>query len=421
MSETASAVSTGTPSVQVDKVVGVGGGTFTLDKNDMRAVCVGACVLASGGGGSYQVSRKIIQQGVAEDAVVTAVPYTALQDGAWAAVSANMGSPSALFQTTNPFAPANAFGALEEWCAAQPDDSRFSGFSGFSAVVPVEVGAINSASPLTTAAQMNRVIVDADGAGRSIPTLPLTQYARNIPLYPNVIASESQPGQHFNTAQVNVPHEAGAELAIIGLVLSTPFGGIAGLAIYPLQAMDWAAAPPVAGTLYDALRIGRAVQQTEGPARAEAVVSYLTTERPDGPRAARVVFRGRITQMTQAEGGTDVGYIVLHGSAPDESAHVDLWIYNQNENIFCQRSDQSGPLIMGPDSLCYVPDTGDVFDNSDLWNLYQADPATIPEVSIVAIDAPGVVKDNAGLLQAWASERAQFGYSGPYVQPWLDA
>lgn len=393
-------------------------GEFPLDRDDMRAACVGACVLASGGGGSYQVAKQIIELGVPENARVTAVAQTSLPPEAWATVAANMGSPGALFRTANPHAPTNATKALAEWCESQPAGSRFAGFRGFAAVVPVEVGAINTASPLAAAAQLDLLVVDADGAGRSIPTLPLTAFARNVPLFPNVVASESPRGSRFNTGQVRVDGEAEAEEAIIGMVMTPPFGGIAGLAIYALQGKDLARTPLVRGTLRDALEIGRRVLASTGRDRAEAVVRYLTMERPDGPRLARIVFSGRVTAMTQAQGGTDIGSIVLRGTAPGAAGPLDLWIYNQNENIFCQRSDQTTPLVMGPDSLCYVPAEGEVFDNSDLWNLYQKDAASIPEVFVVAIDAAAAVKSNRPLLDAWTPERAQFGYAGPYVQPW---
>jgi len=34
--------------------------------------------------------------------------------------------------------------------------------------------------------------------------------------------------------------------------------------------------------------------------------------------------------------------------------------------------------------------------------------------------APTVVTSNATLLASWQTMRAQLGYAGPYVQPWLD-
>lgn len=410
--------------VPVQKVFAPGGSKFRLDKEDMLDACAGACILASGGGGSYQVSLKIVEEGVGAHDVAQAIPPGALPAKSWAAVSANMGSPDALFKTANPHAAANAFRALQDWCRTQPRGSRFSGFKEFAACIPVEVGAINTASPLTTAVQMKIPVVDADGAGRSIPTLPLTTYAREIPFFPNYVASEAPPGKPYNTGQIDIRAtkavEEAAEEAIIGLVMTPPFAGIAGLAVYAQQGSDLEKHPPVPGTLYDALQIGSAVKSRTGKARAQAVVDYLTSaKRPGGPRRAAVVFRGRVKQMVQAEGGTDIGSIVLHGRANGDTKDVDLWIFNQNENIFCARSDQEGPLVMGPDSICYVPAEGDVFDNSDLWKLWQSSPKKIPEVFVVAVAAPQQVTANDELLKAWQAERAQFGYPGPFAQPWL--
>lgn len=389
-----------------------------LDKNGMKLVNIGACVLASGGGGSYLVSNKIIDDGVPDDAVVQVLEVQDIAGDEWIAVSANMGSPDALFKTANPHAPKNAFIALQQWCQRTGKSfyPAYKDFERFNFVLPIEIGAINAASPLTVAAQLQIPIINADGAGRSIPTLPLTTFAGNgIPLFPNYVASEAPPGSKFNTGQVNVPDEKNLEQAIIGLVMTEPFGGIAGLAIYAMNGQTLNDKPPVSGTLIDALEIGYIYQSTEGEQRAYSIVEYLN-QGAAKPRKAKPIFHGYITQMVQAEGGTDVGQIVV--SAADESG-TELWIYNQNENIFASLNTQGEPYIMGPDSICYVPASGEMFDNSDLWNIYQQPGYKPIEVYIVGIDAPDVVKDNSKLMANWQAVRSQFGYSGPYTQNWL--
>lgn len=387
-----------------------------LDKNDMKLVNIGACVLASGGGGSYIVSNKIIDDGVPDDAVVEVLEVREIAGDQWIAVSANMGSPDALFKTANPHAPKNAFIALQEWCQRTGKSfyPGYENFERFNFVLPIEIGAINAASPLTVAAQLHIPIINADGAGRSIPTLPLTTFAGSIPLFPNYVASEAPPGSKLNTGQVNVPDENTLEQAIIGLVMTEPFGGIAGLAIYAMNGQTLNDNPPVSGTLIDALIIGSIYQSTEGKERADRIVEYLNGAAQ--PRKTKQIFHGYITQMVEAEGGTDIGQIVV--SAADQSA-TDLWIYNQNENIFASLNTQGEPYIMGPDSICYVPASGDMFDNSDLWNMYQQPGYQPIEVYILGIDAPDVVKDNAKLMANWQPVRSQFGYSGPYTQNWL--
>jgi hypothetical protein len=175
------------------------------------------------------------------------------------------------------------------------------------------------------------------------------------------------------------------------------------------------AKPPVSGTLIDALRIGFIYNSFDGQHRADHIVEYLNVSAAK-PRNARQIFHGHITHMVEAEGGTDIGQIVV--SAADQSG-TELSIYNQNENIFASLNTQGEPYIMGPDSICYVRAFGEMFDNSDLWNMYQKPGYEPIEVYIVGIDAPDVVKHHPQLMANWQAVRSQFGYSGPYTQNWL--
>ena len=408
-----------------------GSDLFTVDKKDMTTLVSGACVLASGGGGSFQVACEIIDQGIGADDRVSVISLDELAqhpDG-WLATSANMGAPDALFRTTNPHAPANAFRAMEsELHMMRGADPRFAHFppQGFSWVLPIEVGAINSASPLTVAAQLDHerqgglAVIDADGAGRSIPTLSLTVFAANaISAHPAVVASEGMhasasgggmPG--YNTGVIRVDNETAAEEAIIGLVMSAPFGGIAGMSMYPLTASGLLQrTPPVGGTLSLALAIGRVLESCDGAERAAGVVSCIR----NAGRASAVIWHGRVCEVVQAEGGVDVGRIVLDDAG---GSGARLTIYNENENVFAIRSDQDMPCVMGPDSICYVT-VGNAplaVDNSDLNRLYQQAPDTRLELFIVAVEA-AVEMRNSVIISNFCAVNRSLGYAGKYV-PW---
>lgn len=404
---------------------------FTIDKKEMTTLVAGACVLASGGGGSFQVACEIIDQGIGADDRVRVVSLAELAqhpDG-WLATSANMGAPDALFKTTNPHAPANAFRAMEtELRMLRGMDPRFSHFppQGFSWVLPIEVGAINSASPLTVAAQFSRgrerelAVIDADGAGRSIPTLSLTVFAANaIHAHPAVVASEGVhtpasgedlPG--YNMGVIRVNNETAAEEAIIGLVMSAPFAGIAGMSMYPLTASGLLQrTPPVGGTLSLALAIGRVLESCDGAERAARVVACIR----NAGRASAVIWHGRVCEVVQAEGGVDVGRIVLDNA---DGSGTRLTIYNENENVFAIRSDQDTPCVMGPDSICYVTagNAPRAIDNSDLNRLYQQTPDTRLELFIVAVEA-AVEMRNSVIINNFAAVNRSLGYAGVYV-PW---
>lgn len=406
---------------------------FTLDKKDMKTLVAGACVLASGGGGSFQVACEIIDQGIGADDQVNVVSLGELAQhpDSWLATSANMGAPDALFKTTNPHAPANAFRAMEaELRMMREIAPHFANFpsEGFSWVLPIEVGAINSASPLTVAAQLSRerqgglAVIDADGAGRSIPTLSLTVFAANaIPAHPAVVASEGArvsasraglPG--YNTGVIRVDNETAAEEAIIGLVMTTPFGGIAGMSMYPLTASGLLRrTPPVSGTLSLALAIGRVLESCDGAERAAGVVTCIR----NAGRASAVIWHGRVCEVVQAEGGVDVGRIVLDDA---DGSGARLTIYNENENVFAIRSDQDMPCVIGPDSICYVT-VGNAplaIDNSDLNRLYQQAPDTRLELFIVAVEAAAEMR-NSVIINNFAAVNRSLGYAGKYV-PWSE-
>ena len=75
----------------------------------------------------------------------------------------------------------------------------------------------------------------------------------------------------------------------------------------------------------------------------------------------------------------------------------------------------------GPDSICYVPAAADqeIFDNSDLWQLFQQSSYRPMEVYVLAIEASAAVLQSATLMEGWRATRAERGYAGPFLQRWL--
>jgi DUF917 family protein len=389
---------------------------YRLNRDQMHDVAIGACILASGGGGSYQAAKRLLDKGVPAGAGATVVDTAEVGDASWLCVCAQMGAPSAAFRTVNEFAAGNAFDSFQKHL--RQTHPEYPGAFGY--VLPVEVGAINSITPLTVAVQRHIPVIDADGAGRSIPTLPLLVYAAHgIPLYPNCIASNStQLGGPYHAASLHVDGdqpETLAENAFLSVLLSAPFGGIAGLAAYAMDGRTLRQKPPALGSLTLALEIGERYRQGGARDRALALATHITR----AGRACKEVFHGYVTEMAQATGGTDVGHIVVSERA--DGTGTQLWIYNQNENIYACHSELSAPLVMGPDSISYIPAATDqeVFDNSDLWQIFQQPSYRPIEVHVLGVEAPAVVLQSAKLMRSWHATRAERGYAGPFLQRWL--
>ena len=390
--------------------------TYQLNRDQMQDVAIGACILGAGGGGSYQAAKRLVDKAMPSDAVATVVEAGEVDDASWLCVSAHMGAPSALFRATNEFAAANAFDDFEKYL--RQTDPGFPGTFGY--VLPIELGAINSIAPLTVAVQRGIPVIDADGAGRSIPTLLLHTYAANgIPLFPNCIASNStELGGSHHAASIHIggdDPEGLAESAFLAVLRSAPFGGIAGIAAYAMDGTTLRRKPPPPGSLALALEIGQRYRRGGARERASEIARQVTR----AGRACKEVFHGYVTGMAQSAGGTDVGHIVVSEHA--DGTGTQLWIYNENENIYACHSELSAPFIMSPDSICYVPaaDDQEVLDNSDLWQIFQRPSYKPTEVCVLGVAAPAMVLQCAKLMRNWHAMRAEHGYAGPFLQRWL--
>jgi DUF917 family protein len=405
--------------------------SFELTQTDVLDVCAGACLLGSGGGGSYVVAKRLVRRGIRADQKVMVVEPSDLKADAYLCICADMGAPHLAFSQPSLYAPGNAVGTLSEiyFPLVNAREARF------EAVCSIEIGAINTVVSLVVAAQRNLVAVNADGAGRAVPRLEMLLYAaygeaNGFPIFPNSVASDGGPGEpiHAGFIKIGGPRpELGAEVAFFGLAATQPFGELCGLAIWPMQARAMQQHAPVLGSIYDSLKIGRIVGSGQsGAMRVAEIGAYLGGRRQPGygPRRSKTVFHGYITNMTQKAGSLDIGQIVV-SAEPDGSGDV-LTIYYQNENLLASlASDPTKPHVMGPDTIALVPATPigtpaqNVVDNSDLFNLWQWGVRPL-EVYVVAIEAPVIVKENSTLVNNWLVTLNQMlGYTGHFDQPWL--
>lgn len=404
-----------------------------LSGEDIKNVAQGACFLASGGGGSLRLALdEIIPTFFPEDPTGVLLCNLEQCPDAWGAVVACMGSPLELLhhpelvETT-----VTALERLADLCSAfsAAQEKRFADFGRFSLCLPVEPGAVNSLVPMIVAVKYPHVacsplfVADVDGAGRAIPTLPLSTYARQIPLYPNVLGGPNgldPSSDFFDYASVNVEDESTLEAALLGLIDSKAFGEVSGLAIYAADGTTFQACKPVGGGISDASQLGSIINTCYKGDRAGHVLSYVNTEMG---RYADQIFYGLVTDMEEATSSLDKGHVTVTGEqCPFEARDYTgqtLKLYILNENIWAELTvnGTTNPYIVGPDSTCYLTDEGDVFDNSDLWEMYNA--GNKPLVSIVGIRAAKEVRGNSDLMAMWTELVKSVGGPSTYVTPWI--
>jgi hypothetical protein len=136
----------------------------------------GAAIFSAGGGGDPEVGYNLADKLVKEGHVAELVDPADVPDDALVVNFACVGATTSVAYHSD--AAVKTLEVLEEYVGKR-----------FFAVIPVELGGFNTLAAVDVAARHGIPIVDADGAGRSVPEVHLKVYTIDgIPLAPMIIA-----------------------------------------------------------------------------------------------------------------------------------------------------------------------------------------------------------------------------------------
>ena len=148
----------------------------TLNHQDLLDLVDGAAIFSAGGGGSPEEGYKIADKLVSEGYAVKLVAPSKVPDDAKVVNFACVGATTTLEYDSE--AAVKTLTTLEE----------YAGFSAY-ATIPVELGGFNTLAAVDVASRHDIPVVDADGAGRSVPEVHLKVYTIDgISLTPMVAA-----------------------------------------------------------------------------------------------------------------------------------------------------------------------------------------------------------------------------------------
>jgi DUF917 family protein len=135
-------------------------------EKDVEKIALGAAVLGSGGGGDPYLGKLMAIQAIQKHGPVRLIDPDELSDGDTVFPSAAMGAPVVMLEKIpNGEEPKKAVAALEKYIGKKA-----------TAIIPVEVGGLNSCIPIYTAACLNLPLVDGDGMGRAFPELMMMSF-----------------------------------------------------------------------------------------------------------------------------------------------------------------------------------------------------------------------------------------------------
>jgi DUF917 family protein len=398
-----------------------------IGKTELEQILYGACFLASGGGGPIDLGQSCIDADFTVDDKVEVIDFDEIADFEWIIPCSGMGLPSAEFNAAElNLSILNVINIMQEWCQKNKDN-----FTGFKYIFPMEVGTVNSVLPIIAAKLakekgVDLKVVNADPSGRATPTLPLTLLAGyNCPFYPNFIASgdEKPLFSSYNLESLDHVQECFAQM-----FTSDAFKNSGGFSLYPMIKQEFKSQLSVQNTMLDALNIGKIIKQ-EGSAsiRAEKIISYMNSDSKE-KRFTKEIFCGTLKSIDDTVvNGTDVGTLVIEGTKDFEGQI--LKVATENENIFANIIDRNGtekPYIMGPDSICFLPEIVGmedsnikILDVTGLYALYNCPIKKVIKLHVIGIDAPHNVKECSNLIANWCKINGSLGGPEHYSQPWL--
>ncbi|WP_435064137.1 DUF917 domain-containing protein [Halobaculum sp. EA56] len=307
--------------------------TVTID--DLEALGVGAGILGTGGGGHPRVGklrlRTIFEDPTYPDAVEVIRPEDLSADATVASVG-GMGAPTiGVEKFPNGREEIRSLDAIETASGRTVD-----------ALIPGEIGGVNSIVPLCVGAMTGLPVLDADGMGRAFPELQMdTFFIYGHPV--NYAAISDERGNTITYQDV----DSAERLESFARAATVDMGGRAGYA-FPLMDGSFVADYSILDTLSLAHELGTAVlaAQTDGRDPIETACEVV---------GGTQLFTGKVTDVYRRnEAGFANGEVTL----AELDGTEDITIEFQNEFLVA-RNDEGDVLASVPDLICLVDkDTG---------------------------------------------------------------
>ena len=343
----------------------------------------GAALLGTGGGGDPYIGRLIVQQEILEGRAVNVIDLNELEDDAFVFSAACMGAPMVMTEKLPSIRALQvAMVEMEQQTGRKAD-----------AIIPLEVGGINSTLPLALAARTGLPVVNADGMGRAFPEIQMVTFS----IYGCSIAPVIVTDEHGHVVTIKVTNNKQGEDFARSIV--DDMGGQAQISCYPMTGRQ-VKNTAVPDTLSLAWELGSGIRVAHEEKRDPFSQIFAILKQAQPPRFGRILFDGKVVDIQrEIKRGFNTGQVTLTGM---DGIGGSFKITFQNENLAAFHNDQL---------VAIVPDLITVMDRET------AEPVTSEglkygqRVKVVGISVPDIMTSAEAL--GTFGPRA-FGFEQPY-------
>lgn len=364
--------------------------------DDLWQIVLGAAFFGSGGGGSIDGGKHMIEDILAQGKPVSIIDPAKINPNQMGAGIAMLGSPSALTKANNLGSTKIALDTLEKEVQTT-----------FSFCMPMEVGPVNSLVPIGVAVRKNIPVADLDGAGRAVPKLECTTFtAANISASPSALVNTPSAKNPQIKTILEIEGTEGSSTAsnmeelARSIVQASNFGDLGGLATYSLAGSQLRAAT-ISYTLSLAQHVGGIIVQAVN-SHQDPLLPVLSFLRSIG-MPSYTFGTGKVIEVKKpsGQGGFDIGYVKVQNQSGDV-----LVIDYQNESLFAYLNDPKNIWAMAPDLICYMTPTG------PLTNM-EIEEGMV--VNVVGLPANNKMRQDVIVNSFLDILKTLCGYDGPYI------
>ena len=344
-----------------------------LNREDLMNILTGCTILGTGGGGSLDEGIQNIDEALAAGKKFRLVDFDELDPDAVIGTPYACGAISPLTEEER-----QKYARLKETEESMYllNMKQLENFlkQDVSAVISTELGGGNTAAAFYVAAMTDKLIVDGDPAGRSVPALQhSTYYLKGLPICPMAVMNAFGEGAVFTNVYDD---ERGEELVRALAVLSRNTIAV----IDHVNTVKVLKDAVIRGAISYAEQIGKAFRETKaaGGDYVSAVISA---------GSGKLMFEGVVLESSyETRDGYTFGDTVLKGEGAYAGHTLHIWY--QNENIISWLDGK--PYVTVPDLICF-------------FNLDEAFPQLNPyakvgeHAAIAALPAPAEWKTPLGL------------------------
>ncbi|MEM1230587.1 MAG: DUF917 domain-containing protein [Pseudomonadota bacterium] len=304
------------------------------DDETVRDLTRGAVLLGTGGGGDPYIGQLLLQQEIREGRSARVIGLDELADDAFVVSVAGIGAPTVLIEHLQ------ARGVCERLLAMMERhlDRRI------DAIVPAEVGGMNSVIPLALGAQLGLPVVDADGMGRAFPHIEMVTFS----VYGNR-ACPMVIGNELGDTVLIEQATSDRKVEDIARVVTGALGAMVYGVLYPMSGAELRRTA-IANSLSYAMEIGRGIREARSASsNPVAALLGIVGDRSRG-RFACELFDGKIIDIQrETRDGWHLATVTLAG-LDDSAQRLELLL--QNEFLVARQDGRT--LCMVPDLIAVV-------------------------------------------------------------------